>query len=195
MKTKASYLSGRSVFIVSLIVISLTALTVYISGIHSYRSLTSNFYLSLGIIGCCLFLFITYGLITGVQLIDDYRDAGARTDSPLVIPSSELPKLPGFPALEFEEGPGGWITGILLWILFSIALFILLLFWEVLFWYSLVLIMSMLYWVFFRALKLVFNKAPITQGKLGLSILYSLSYTFVYTGWMFGLLYLVEVLR
>jgi len=57
MKAKETYLKGKSVFTISLIVIGITILTVYLSGINYNRTITSNLYLSLGIIGICLFIF------------------------------------------------------------------------------------------------------------------------------------------
>lgn len=194
MKAKTGYLSGKSVFTVSLIVIALTALTVYLSGIHFHRSLTTNFYLSLGIIGLCLFLFITYGLYQGVAIIDDFPNSKELGSQPLLPSAGEWPKLSGLPDIGLEEGIGGLVAAILFWIAFSIVIFLLLLFWEAIFWYSLILILSMLYWVFFRALKFVFNKAVETKGHLEWSALYGLGYTSLYTGWMFGLVYLVELM-
>ncbi|WP_289045269.1 hypothetical protein [uncultured Olleya sp.] len=70
MKAKQTYLKGKSVFIVSLIVITITALTVYLTGINYNRSVTLNLYLSLSIIGTVLILFMTYGLYTGIKLKD-----------------------------------------------------------------------------------------------------------------------------
>ncbi|UGU17969.1 hypothetical protein LS482_08815 [Sinomicrobium kalidii] len=65
-------MKGKSVFVVSLIVIGITILTVYLTGINYNRSLTSNLYLSLGIIATTLFLFMTYGLYKGIGLIDNF---------------------------------------------------------------------------------------------------------------------------
>ncbi|MEM6687557.1 MAG: hypothetical protein AAF617_17400, partial [Bacteroidota bacterium] len=66
MKPSKTYLKGTSVFIVSLIVVVITTLTVYLSGIHYHRSITNNFYISLGIIAIALFSFLTYGLYKGI---------------------------------------------------------------------------------------------------------------------------------
>jgi hypothetical protein len=52
----------------------------------------------------------------------------------------------------------------------------------------------MLYWVFFRALKFVFSKSTETKGDIGISAFYSLIYTVLYLGWIFGIVYLTEVL-
>ena len=77
----------------------------------------------------------------------------------------------------------------------TILIFIFLIMLEAVFWFSLFVILTMLYWVFFRALKLVFNKSNETKGKLGLSMIYSLGYTFLLTGWIFGIVYLSEILK
>ena len=66
---------------------------------------------------------------------------------------------------------------------------------EAIFWFSLFVILAMLYWVFFRALKLVFSKSDETKGNFVKSIVYSLGYTILFTGWIFGIAYLVENLK
>ena len=52
------YFKGKTVFIVSLLVIGVTAFTVWLTGLQYHRALTTNFYLALGSIGSILFVFI-----------------------------------------------------------------------------------------------------------------------------------------
>jgi hypothetical protein len=66
---------------------------------------------------------------------------------------------------------------------------------EALFWLSIFIILAMLYWLFFRALKVVFSKSKRTKDDLQMSIIYSLTYTILYTGWMFGIVYLTELIK
>lgn len=77
----------------------------------------------------------------------------------------------------------------------TIIFFFLLIILEAVFWISFFIILAMLYWIFFRALKFVFSKFKETKGKLGISALYSLSYSILYLGWIFGIVYLTEILR
>ena len=192
MKTKQPYLKGKSVFIVSLLVIGITILTVYLTGINYNRSLTSNLYLSLGIIATALFLFMTYGLYTGIGLIDNFPKfrnfksgdfiANSGTGSTMELPS-------------VGDGIGGLILSILLWIAMSILFVILLIVLEAVFWFSLFIILAMLYWIFFRSLKFVFNKSKDTKGDIGISAVYSLTYTLLYVGWLFGIVYLTEMIK
>ena len=192
MKIKQNYLKGKSVFIVSLLVIGITILTVYLTGINYNRSLTSNLYLSLGIIATALFLFMTYGLYSGIGLIDDFpkfRDfkSGDFIANSGTGPTMELPSV--------GDGIGGLILSILLWIGMSILFVILLIVLEAVFWFSLFIILAMLYWIFFRALKFVFNKSKDTKGDIGISAVYSLTYTLLYVGWIFGIVYLTEIIK
>lgn len=190
MKPKQTYLKGKSIFIVSLLVIGVTILTVYISGADYQRSITENLYWSLGIIGLCLFLFMIYGLYKNLGLVDDfpkYKDFKSK-DS-LTSGSS----ISGLPEVEMSGGIGGIIVSILLWVVMSVVLLFLLIVLEAVFWFSLFIILTMLYWVFFRALKLVFSKSAATKGDWALSIAYAAGYTLLYTGWMFGIVYLVEI--
>ncbi|UOX33300.1 hypothetical protein LXD69_14800 [Flavobacterium sediminilitoris] len=66
MKIKQAYLKGKSIFIISLFVIGITILTVYLTGKNYNRTVTSNLYISLSIIGTILFFFMTYGLYKGI---------------------------------------------------------------------------------------------------------------------------------
>ena len=192
MNPKATYLKGKSVFIVSLIVIGITILTVYLSGINYNRSLTSNLYWSLSLIATALFLFMTYGLYKGVGLVDDFPKFKNFKRGEFI--NNTTPTFDA-PVVSVGDGIGGFILSILLWIGMSILFVILLLLLEAIFWFSLFIILAMLYWVFFRALKFVFSKSKDTKGNLGVSALYSCTYTLLYVGWLFGIVYLTEIMR
>ena len=192
MKIKQNYLKGKSVFIVSLLVIGITILTVYLTGINYNRSLTSNLYLSLGIIATALFLFMTYGLYTGIGLIDNFPKFRNFKSGDFIANSGTGPNM-DLPAV--GDGIGGLILSILLWIGMSILFVILLIVLEAVFWFSLFIILAMLYWIFFRALKFVFNKSKDTKGDIGISAVYSLTYTLLYVGWISGIVYLTEIIK
>ncbi|WP_295179821.1 hypothetical protein [uncultured Christiangramia sp.] len=56
----------------SILIITTTFLSVWLNGMSYNRGITTNFYLSLSIIGVILFLFMTYGLYTGAELKDNF---------------------------------------------------------------------------------------------------------------------------
>ena len=191
MKAKQTYLKGKSVFIVSLFVIGITVLTVYLTGENYNRSITSNLYLSLSIIGIVLFMFMTFGLYKGIGLNDNFPKFREFKTGELISNSGTTPDLP---SLDVGDGISGMIISILLWIGMTIVVFILLILLEAFFWISIFIILTTLYWVFFRALKLVFSKSIDTKGSISVSIIYSLSYTILYLGWIFGIVYFIEKL-
>ena len=191
LKPKQPYLKGKSIFIVSLLVIVVTVLTIYLTGINYNRSLTTNLYASLAIIGTALFLFMTYGLYKGVDVVDDFPNY--RNFKSGEFYSGDLPLDVEMPDADVGDGCEGIVVAILMWIAMTILLFVLLIIFEVVFWVSLFVILMMLYWVFFRALKLVFSKSKDTQGDIWFSVLHAYSYTALYVGWIFGVVYLSEV--
>ena len=154
--------------------------------------MTSNLYLSLGIIATALFLFMTYGLYVGMGLIDNFPKFRSFKKGDIMGNAS-----PTFdtPFIEAGDGIGGLILSIVLWIAMSILFVILLIVLEAVFWFSLFIILAMLYWIFFRALKFVFNKSKDTRGDIGISAVYSLTYTLLYVGWIFGIVYLTEIMK
>jgi hypothetical protein len=194
LKAKHTYLKGKPVFIVSLLVIGITILTVYLTGENYNRTVTSNLYISLSIIGIALFLFMTYGLFKGIALTDNFPKFRNFKSGEFITSSGQVPDL-DFPSIDIGDGIGGLIMSILLWIGMTILFVALLFLLDAVFWISIFIILTMLYWVFFRALRLVFSKSPRTKGAIGISAIYSLAYTVIYLGWIFGVVYLTEVLR
>ncbi len=192
MKTKQAYLKGKSVFIVSCLVLGITIFTVYLTGINYNRSLTSNLYWSLGIIAAALFLFMVYGLYKGIGLIDNFPKYKSFKKGDIISHSSIDFDTP---SVDFGEGIAGFILSIFLWIAMTILIIVLLIVLEAVFWFSLFILLAMLYWVFFRALKLVFSKSKDTKGKIVNSVFYALTYTLLYVGWIFGIVYLTEILN
>jgi hypothetical protein len=192
MKAKQTYLKGKSVFIVSLLVIVVTALTVYLTGINYHRSLTTNFYISTGIISGTLFLFLTYGLFYGVSLLNNFPEFKGFKRGDFIANSGIAPDIP-----EVDTGDviSSIILSIVLWIVMSVLFLLLLIVLEAVLWFSVFIIISMLYWLFFRAMRVVFSKSAITQNNLGLSIIYAFNYTAMYTGWIFLIVYLTEILK
>lgn len=193
MKGRKTYLRGKSVFTVSLLVIGITILTVYLTGINYNRTITSNLYISLSIIGTSLFLFMTYGLYKGIGLRNDFPKFKNFKTGNIISSAGEFPDW-DMPDIESDDFISGLIISILLWIGMTIIFFFLLIILEAVFWISIFIILGMLYWLFFRALKLVFSKFKETKGKLRISILYSLSYSVLYLSWIFGIVYLTEIL-
>lgn len=192
LKEKQLFLKGKSIFIFSLIVIGVASLTVFLTGENYHRSVSSNLYLSLSIIAISLFLFMTFGLYKGIGLIDNFP----KFRNFKKIDFSSTPDITiDMPDISIGDGIGGLIISVLVWIAMSILFVLLLVFLEALFWVSIFIIFAMLYWVFFRALKFVFKNSDKTKGDFGISTIYSLTYTILYVGWIYGVVFLTEALN
>ena len=190
MEKNRLVLKGKTVFVLALVATGLTVLTVYLTGINYNRSITSNLYLSLGLISTTLFLFLTYTLYRGTKLINNYPKF--KNYKPGTIMHNVV--LPEF-GIDVGEGIGGLIFSILLWIAMTIAMIVLLFLFEALFWLSLFIIFASLYWVFARALRVVFYKARRTNGDLPASMMNALLYTVLYTAWFFGIAVIIDFIK
>ena len=190
MKENRLVLKGKTVFILALVATVLTVVTVYLTGINYNRSIASNLYISLGLISTSLFLFLTYALYKGTKLVNNYPKFKNYAPGTIMHNVS----LPGF-SIDIGEGIGGMILSILLWIAMTIAIIVLLFLFEALFWLSLFIIFASLYWVFSRALRVVFYKARRTNGDLPASMVNALTYTILYTVWLFGIAVTIDLIK
>lgn len=188
---------SRIVFIITLLVATLTIVGIYLWGLGSHHTFFENSFLSTTILSVAFCSFITVGLFHGIKLKDN---VGRITDK---IKSTEFPKMPDLsPAGEIADlgdGFGGIIVGaivsILLWITTAIILAVVLWMFGQLIGIALLVFAAMLYWIFFRALRLVFKNSKRTKGDLPMSVIYGVFYTFLYNFWIYGILFLVAYFK
>jgi hypothetical protein len=186
-------LETKDVFTISLIVTTLTILGVYFWGLGRHNTFFENSIISTTILSIAFFLFITIGLYKGVKLKDNL---GQIIDKFKTVDTSGISSnLTSSGPVEVGDGIIGIILSILLWILmaivFSIALWI---FSNVLVIVVLTFI-AMLYWVFFRALRLVFKNSNKSKGDLMESMKWGLTYTTLYNFWIYGIFVLTIYLK
>ena len=193
--------SARTIALLSIPVVAVIAVLVFWI---SYSSPFVELQITLLVIAAVLFLFLTAGLYRGVRLERPHRE-------PLTRPSAAAPDAPGsgwevvgeilrgiqLPDIHLDAGdaPGGddllgCIGSILAWIVITFLAAILLWLLTQILWATLLVSIALLYWVFYRALRVVFYRSRACKGKLLPSLGYSLLYTTLYTGWIFGLIWL-----
>jgi hypothetical protein len=186
-------IQAKEVFTISLIVITLTILSVYFWGLGKHHTFFENSIIATTILSIAFFSFITTGLYHGMKLKDNL---GQIIDKFKTVDTSNISSsLTSSGPIEAGDGIGGIILGILLWILiaivFSIALWI----------FSNVLIIvvltfvAMLYWLFFRALRLVFKNSNKSKGDLMESMKWGITYTILYNFWIYGIFILTNYLK
>lgn len=186
-RNRYQILSARTITLLSIITIAVVFVLDFVLG---HKSLLVEIERSVGILSICLFLFLSHFLYRGVRLKNeplvngkwkpfkgsDYADV--MTNIPDVVPSFEL----------VGEGLGGIILSILSWIVATVVLLFLLYVLANLVWGLIFVLAVVVYWIFYRALRLAFIKSRLCRGKIVSSLGYSLLYTTLYTGWIYGVL-------
>lgn len=196
MKKHRTYrmIETKSVFTISLIVIGLTILAVYFWGLGRHNTFFENSIISTTILSLAFFSFITIGLFYGVKLkdnlgkiIDDFKTVD--TPSTTEIISS------GPMDMHVSDGIGGIILSILLWIVMAVVLSIALWIFSNVLVIAVLTFIAMLYWIFFRALRLVFKNSNKSKGDLLQSMKWGLAYTVLYNFWIYGIFILTDYLN
>jgi len=196
MKTYHLVNSGN-VFGISLLVAALTLLSVYFWGLGQHRTFFENSIISTTLLSIAFFLFVTVGLYRGIKLKDSIGEITSekfvRRGTGNSSLSTDLPSAD----LDMDVGDGivGVIAAIVLWILLAVLLSFLLWIFANLILVVVAAFMGMLYWIFFRALRLVFKNSNKSKGKLLESIKYGLGYTLLYNFWIYGIFLLTAYLR
>ncbi|MCI1189174.1 hypothetical protein MON38_17255 [Hymenobacter sp. DH14] len=180
-------LSAGNVALVSAAVVVVTTVAVWLLGLGQHRTLFANSLISTSILFGAFFLFTAVGLYHGVKLRDDVGRLTDRISRKNFPGTSGLESLPDF---DFSEGHG--ILGILAAIVMAVVVAILAVFviWLVgaLLWTGILIFAALLYWVFFRALRLVFKNSNRCRGRLGASLWEGFWYASLYTCWIYGII-------
>jgi hypothetical protein len=185
------FLTTKGLFTMTLIVIGLTISLVYFQGLLEERSVLKNSILSTLLLSGFLFLFMTVALYKGVKLKDNLGQITDTFDTKKFTVFKDWFS-PVDMDLSLGDGIEGVIGSIIAWILASIIIGIVITFLGAFIWLSILLLLAILYWIFYRGLRLVFKKSPISQGDLLVSLKYSSLYTLGATAWLIVLLFIAE---
>jgi len=135
---------------------------------------------------------MTIGLYKGYKLKDNLGKITDRFDledikgiQPDWLPDGDID-------LDIGDGCGGLIAGIIIWFFAAIVVGILIFLLGTMLWFSILLLFAMLYWIFFRGLRLVFKKSKKCQGDIFLSVRYAGAYTLFATAWLVIILFIFE---
>ena len=195
IQNKRRLLNTKNIFIISMLVIAITILSVWFYGIGKHKTVIENSLISTSIISITFFLFISISLFNGTKLKDN---VGKITDK---INSKKLNFLKDLTQTDFSvlelgadiaEGIGGIIMSIVLWIIVTIVLSFLFYALGTIIWFSILVFLGMLYWIFFRALRLIFKKSAECSGNFERSIFYGFTYTILYNFWIYGIILLTK---
>jgi hypothetical protein len=191
-------LETKNIFTVSLIVIVLTILSVWLFGLGQHRTFFENSILSISILSAAFFLFITICLYKGVKLKDNlggivsHHNHGKSVID--TIPDTSDVHTVDI-GLDVGDGIGGIVIGILLWIVTAILLSLIVWIFTNVVIIVVLAFIAMLYWIFFRALRLVFKNSNRSKGDLMESIRTGFIYTILYNFWIYGIFLIIHYLK
>lgn len=186
-------IESKHVFQITLIVVVLTIAGVYFWGLGRHNTFFENSIISTTILSIAFFLFITIGLYKGVKLRDNLGkivDRFKGVGHPDV--SSSLSTGGG---IDVGEGLAGILLSIVLWILIAIALSVVMWIFSNVLVIAILAFIAMLYWIFFRALRLVFKNSNKSKGRLLESLKWALVYTLIYNFWIYGIFLMTHYLK
>jgi hypothetical protein len=192
--------NSKNVFLISILVVTITILGVWLFGVGTNNTVFKNSLESITIISVAFFLFITIGLYKGAKLKDNLGKITDKFDSKKIrdqISSIDFGIDGGFENIDLdidEDGIIGIIATILLWIAASVLILFAIWIFGNLFWMSILIFMAMLYWLFFRALRLIFKNSKRCKGKISISVFYGFGYTILYNFWIYGILIAIRIL-
>lgn len=181
-------INSKTVFTTTMVVALLTILGIWLFGLGQHRTLFENSILSTSILSTAFFLFLSIGLYQGIKLKDDL---GKISDQPPYTTISDLSDLTpniDLDVTDVDDGIGGMIISFFLWIIVSILLGTIIWLFGTILWAGILIFMAMLYWIFFRALRLVFKNFNKCKGDLAASCMYGLGYTLLYNFWIYGII-------
>jgi hypothetical protein len=194
MKTRTYRLvHAKTVFAITLLVIALTILSVYFWGLGKHHTFFYNSLAYTTILSVAFFLFIPVGLYHGIKLKDNL---GKVTDKMRLPDSLDLsPAGDAGPLLVAADDVPGILFGVLLWIVWGVVFAAALWIFDNGVLFVVAAFVGMLYWIFFRALRLVFRNAKRCKGKLWESVRVGFAYTCLYNVWIYGIFMLAEYLK
>lgn len=196
-------INSKTVFRISLLVAFLTIVGVYFWGLGQHHTFFENSIISTTILSMAFFLFITIGLYTGVKLKEDSSELKNKK----VVGSNVLDLVPDVPLsshhgdgfdidiIDAGDGLGGIIVGIILWILWGVLVALALWIFSNVILIAIAAFAAMLYWIFFRAMRLVFKNSNKSKGDIFESIKYGLTYTLLYNFWIYGIFFLTAYFK
>lgn len=163
-------------------------LIIYSTGINQHRTLYLNSLLSTTIISIVFLTFITTGLYNGWKLKDglgNFLDKFHLWKKP----SSSTMDVSHFEPLVFDEGGiEGCVVSIIIWIV--LGLFGSFIFWLLgaFIWAPILLVAGILYWIIFRAFRLIFRNSAKCKGDFFKSLGIALLFTFLYNCWIYAII-------
>lgn len=188
MKNSRKLLYGKTLFLAAIPTLIIVILLVYLTGLESHRSIIDNSLISSTIIATT---FITIGLYNGLNVIDNYSNKLKLTWKKAKKNVGENDLIGSIDPPSFEAD--NIFGAIVLFILVALAVIVLAAYTFTFIWAGIIILAVGIYWIMIRSLKLIFSRSRYCENNLLKSLGYALLYTALYTGWIYGVIYLSTI--
>lgn len=195
---KPPFLRVKSVVQISFLVVSLTLISVYFWGLGQHRTFFENSMISITVLSTAFFLFVTIGLYRGVNVVHEPHDEKVSPETKVDSLRTTADLATGFetPDISIDgDDLGSILMSILLWIGWAILVAMAVWFFSEVILVAISSFAAMLYWIFFRALRLIFNNSNQCRGNIWESLRNGAFYTVLYNFWIYGIFVFLEFLR
>jgi hypothetical protein len=192
-------IKGTTSFYLAILVIIIVTITTWLSGYEIHRTILDNAVYSISILTLVFFLFLSISLYIGVGFEDDYPKKSEiqpqRGIGDVFSSADGSPRI-DFPLGDFvSEGIEGIIIGILMWLGIMLLTILFMVFFEYIFLATLLAFMGSLYWIFFRATRMVFRYVRWTKNNFKRSAWVGFKYSLLYTGWICAILWISKMMK
>ena len=161
---------------ISFIIILSVSLTIMLI---SKKSIYDEIEYIIVVVAIILFIFLATGLYSGAKM------RGKPTAPKLKFLGKTFDFASGIDVLDFDGGPLAWLfTTIIIVVLFGLF--------STIVWAMFLILVFLFSWVIYRTVRLVLIKGFLCKGDLRKSILVAAQYTLLYTGWILGIVWLLE---
>ncbi|MCE2994266.1 MAG: hypothetical protein ACK5RG_08030 [Cyclobacteriaceae bacterium] len=195
---KSSVWRVKTIVRISFLVAALTLISVYFWGLGQHRTFFENSMISITILAVVFFLFISIGLYRGINVVHETHDEKVSPTSNLnsIHTTSDLATSFDAPDIHIDgDDLGSILVSILLWIGWAILVAVAVWFFSEVILVAISSFAAMLYWIFFRALRLIFKNSNQCRGNIWESARNGAFYTVLYNFWIYGIFFFLEFLR
>ncbi len=186
-------ISSKLLFISFLITIAVTSLTVFFTGLDIKRSIYENTFITLTILSGSFFCFLTAGLYYGIKMKQTMKVKLNNEVKVSTVPA-EAPDM-NFDVPEMGDGIEGALLSLLFWVAVTFGTVAFLFFFETILYGGFIVIVAALYWIFYRALRLVLKQSILCKGDLTAAVKTGFIYTLLYSGWIYLIVYGFYILK
>lgn len=184
-------INSLTVFSATLIVLPTLVLLVYFTGLPSHRSLYANALLSTTIVSVVFLSFITTGLYNGWKLkenIGSFRDHFRRLERPPIASFNSGAFADDSYFDNPETGLAGCLPSIFWWLVVGVFGAFFIWFFGAIVWGSLLALAAILYWLIFRAYRLIFKNSAACKGRFFKSLGVAIVFTFLYNCFIYAII-------